>query len=204
MKDLLTMAKKALKLAVAPVVKSYPIAAWILNKYNSLLMKLGKKDGQWDFLRIIRAGVILVVGTFVLLYGVIFTVIPGTVRFAYDAVSYEAWAYDTEPMYFSKPEWVSDYGTGDEVLSVFGCDKRPCTEDNSREYRFRDSLYLDVTYWLTRFEPYDHADVAGIMQSELNYCSVKAYSHRFKPLNWYPYIFNVECYEIPGQYGELK
>ena len=178
------------------VTGSFTIFTWLAKIYAKSFMKI--MGSKFSFVGAIRALMVQVVVTLALVYGVIFTLIPGTYHFVKDAVSIEALSYQTEPMYFGKPEWISDYGDGDEVLSVSGCDALPCTEDNSREYRFRDSLYLDVVYWVTRFEPYDHADIAAIMQSERNYCAIdKGYSSRNKVLGWYPYIFGVTCYDLP-------
>ncbi len=182
------------------VTGSFPIFTWLAKVYAESFTKLAKGKSGYSLVGVIRALMIQVAATLAIVYGVIFTVIPGTYHFVKDAVSIEALSYQTEPMYFGKPEWISDYGNGDEVLSVSGCDALPCTEDNSREYRFRDSLYLDVVYWVTRFEPYDHSDIAAIMQSERNYCSIdKGYSTRNKVLGWYPYIFGVTCYDLPVQ-----
>jgi hypothetical protein len=181
---------------VGLVTGSFPIFTWFAKTYVKSFKALTR--GTYSAVSVIRALMIQLAVTLALVYGVLFTVIPGTYHFVKDAVTIEAFSYSTEPMFLGKPEWISDYGNGDEVLSVSGCDTLPCTEDNSREYRFRDSLYLDVVYWLTRFEPYDHSDIAAIAQSERNYCSIdKGYGSRNKILGWYPYIFSLTCYDLP-------
>ena len=186
------------------VTGTFPIVTWLFKVYAK---SFGKLVGPTLTVgKAIRALIIQAVVTLAIVYGVIFTVVPGAVKFVYDAVTIELLSYETAPIFLGKPEWISDYGNGDEIISVSGCDSLPCTEDNSREYRLRDSLYLDVVYWVTRFEPYDHADIAAIMQSERNYCSIdKGYGTRNKVFGWYPYIFGVTCYDLPqgtGAYSE--
>jgi len=177
-----------------------PLFVWVVGKYKVWFNLLSYKDGVYSTKRGARAISVLTVTTVLSLYINIWHILPVVSRVTYDFVVFEIFSYDTEKMYFSKPEWIeSDVGSGDTVLSTFGCDAKPCTDDNSREYKFRDSLYLDIKYWLTRAEPYDHSDIAGIMQGELNYCEVSAYGSRFKPLGYYPFIYNVRCYDIPKE-----
>lgn len=176
-----------------------PLWWWVAGKYKTWYVTMAYKEGVHCTKRGARALFILTLATVASLYVNIWYVLPTAGRLVYDMVVFEVFSYKTEKMYFSKPEWIEgDVGQGDTMLSTFGCDARPCSDENSREYRFRDSLYLNTKYWITRAEPYDHSDIAGIMQSELNYCSVNAYGSRFKPLDWYPFIYKVECYDMPA------
>lgn len=191
---------KAVAKLVMGVVKATNTAlVWVLKRYGDMFLKIARTNGTVTELGVFKAILALLVGTYLFAYVLVAQVIPGSINLVRDSVTIEVLSYETEPMYFSKPEWVTAEGN-DGQLSTFGCDERPCTEANSREYRFRDSLYLDIMYVLTKFELYDHADIAGIMQSELNYCKVtKGYGTRNKVFDWYPYIFNVECYDLPDK-----
>ena len=82
-----------------------------------------------------------------------------------------------------------------QLYQVMGCrDIAGCDGgDNTTYYRLRDNIILDLKYWTTRFEPYDPAEIAGAMVSELNDCTIKYYGRRSKALGWYPYIINASC-----------
>lgn len=177
-----------------------PLWTKLAPKYVTLYQKMAYVDGKHVAAKGAGALATLLVGTVAGLYLNVFYVIPAVATFSYDAVAYNAFSYKTEKLYFSSPQWVDSVGgEGDKVLSVFSCATRHCNSDSSTEYRFRDSTYLDVVKWVTKFEPYDPADVAGVLLSELNYCTAIAYGRRFKPLGWYPYIYDLECTLIPPQ-----
>jgi hypothetical protein len=182
-----------------PVVKLFvPLWTWLAPKYVSIYQKIAYKDDVHIPARGAGALATLVSGTIFALYINLWFIIPSVLTFTYDAVAFNVFSYKTERLYLASPQWIEDKsGDGDKVLSVFSCNTRHCDADNSTEYRFRDSIYLNVVKWATKFEPYDPADVAGILLSELNYCTVTAYGKRFKPLDWYPYIYNIECTVLP-------
>lgn len=184
---------------VKPVLIFFlPLWAWLLPRYISLYKKMAYKDGVHVATRGAAALATLTTGTVLALYVNLWYIIPSFLTFSYDAISYNAFSYKTEKLYFASPQWIEDEtGEADRVLSVFSCKTRHCDSSNSTEYRFRDSFYLSVIHWGTSFEPYDPADVAGILLSELNYCSATAYGRRFKPLDWYPYIYDIECTILP-------
>lgn len=176
-----------------------PIWSWLAPRYVSLYKKMAYKDGVHVPSKGAGALAVLSAGTVFALYLNIWHILPALGRLTYDTVAYNAFSYQTETLYFSSPQWVTDdSGEGDKVLSVFSCPTRHCDIDSSTEYRFRDSAYLDLIYWVTKFEPYDPADVAGILISELNYCTATAFGKRFKPLDWYPYISALSCTAIPS------
>jgi hypothetical protein len=182
-----------------------PFWAWLAPRYVSLYQKMAYKDGVHVASRGAAALATLFVGTIFSLYVNLWYIIPGVFTFTYDAVAYNAFSYKTEKLYFSSPQWIEDKsGDGDRVLSVFSCETRHCNADSSTEYRFRDSFYLNVVKWVTKFEPYDPADVAGILLSELNYCTATAYGKRFKPFGWYPYIYDIECTLMPPSDSHVK
>ena len=85
-----------------------------------------------------------------------------------------------------------------QLYQVMGCrDISGCDGgDNTTYYRLRDNVILDVKYWTTRFEPYDPAEIAGAMVSELNDCSIRYYGRRSKALGWYPYIVSASCVPV--------
>lgn len=175
-----------------------PLWTWLAPKYVSMYKKMAYVEGKHVASKGAGALAVLSAGTVFTLYANFWYVIPAVATFGYDAIAYNVFSYKTEKLYFSSPQWVEDKsGDADKVLSVFSCATRHCDADSSTEYRFRDSIYLDVTKWVTKFEPYDPADVAGILLSELNYCTATAYGKRFKPLDWYPYIYNLECELLP-------
>lgn len=175
-----------------------PIWSWLAPKYVSLYKRMAYKDGEHVPARGAGALATLVAGTILGLYLNIWYILPGVGKFTYDAVAYNVFSYQTEKLYFSRAQWIEDTGgEGDQVLSVFSCKKKDCDVDSSKEYRFRDSMYLDVVHWFTKFEPYEPTDVAGVLMAELNYCTATAYGRRFKPLDWYPYIYDIECTVLP-------
>lgn len=179
-----------------------PLWTWLAPKYVSMYKRMAYKDGVHVATRGAGALAALTVGTILTLYINAWYIIPAVYTFSYDAIAYNAFSYKTERLYFSSPQWIEDKsGDGDRVLSVFSCETRHCDLSTSTEYRFRDSSYLNLVEWFTKFEPYDPADVAGVLLSELNYCSATAYGSRFKPLGWYPYIYNIECTVLPPTVG---
>lgn len=125
-----------------------------------------------------------------LVYHLFYSFIPLAGQFAYDGVAINLFSYE-DKLVFSRPDWVSGE-TG--VLSVFACRQYPCRgQDDSIEFRIRDSFYLDVKRTLTKFEPHDPGELAGAFLSEENVCTFKAYGTRVKYLNFYPYIFEAVC-----------
>ncbi len=184
---------------VKPVFSFFlPLWTWLAPRYVSLYQKMAYDNGKHVPAKGAGALAVLTAGTILTLYVNLWYILPAFFTFTYDTVAYNLFSYKTEKLYFSSPQWIEDNGgDGDKVLSVFSCETRHCDLDSSTEYRFRDSTYLNAVKWVTKFEPYDPADVAGILLSELNYCSVTAYGVRFKPLDWYPYIYDVECTVIP-------
>lgn len=177
-----------------------PLWTWLVTRYVSLYKRFAYKNGVHSPVRGANTICGLIVGTILSLYVNLWYILPTAGTIAYDIVAYNVFDYKTEKMYFSSPQWVEDEsGTGDKVLTVFSCPTRYCSDDTAVEFRFRDSLWLDIVYYVTRLQPYDPAEVAGLFLSELNYCSAHAYGTRRKPLDWYPYIFKVECEIIPTQ-----
>lgn len=195
--------KKTLHIFVTTYLKPVffifvPLWTWLAPKYVALYKKMAYKDGVHVASRGAGALATLTVGTILTLYVNAWYVIPAICTFTYDAVAYNAFSYKTNKLYFSSPQWIEDKsGDGDRVLSVFSCETRHCDLSTSTEYRFRDSAYLNLVEWVTKFEPYDPADVAGILLSELNYCEATVYGKRFKPLDWYPYIYEIRCEVLP-------
>jgi len=116
--------------------------------------------------------------------------LPAMGRTAYDGAMLTTMKEDT--LFLSRAELINpDRG----VYQVTGCrDIKGCTGgDNTTYYRLRDNIILDIKYWTTRFEPYDPAEIAGAMVSELNDCTIKYYGRRSKALGWYPYIVSASC-----------
>ena len=118
------------------------------------------------------------------------TIIPTIARTIYDAGMLATMKEDQ--LYLGRAELI-DPARG--VYQVSGCrDIAGCDGgDNTTYYRLRDNIILDVQYWTTRFEPYDPAEIAGAMVSELNDCRISYYGRRSKALGWYPYIVKASC-----------
>lgn len=132
----------------------------------------------------------LAVMTVFLSYHIIWNLVPLTLSFAYDLVAVNLFAYE-DVLYFSKPDWVEG---SPGVLNVFACKRYPCKgQDDSIEFRMRDSIYLDVIRTFTKLEPHDPGELAGAFLSEENACIFRAYGKRVKYLGWYPYIFESVC-----------
>lgn len=117
-------------------------------------------------------------------------VVPGIARTTYDAVMLTTLKEDR--LYLSRAELINP---DRNMYQVTGCrDLSNCKGGvNTTYYRLRDNIILDIQYWVTRFEPYDPAEIAGAMVSELNDCSIKYYGRRSKALGWYPYIISASC-----------
>ncbi|WP_425409659.1 hypothetical protein [Hyphococcus sp.] len=119
--------------------------------------------------------------------------IPLLSRTVYDAGMLVTMKEDR--LFLGRAELIDTEGRLYQVMGcrdISGCDGG----DNTTYYRLRDNVILDVKYWITRFEPYDPAEIAGAMVSELNDCSIRYYGRRSKALGWYPYIVNASCVPV--------
>jgi hypothetical protein len=117
-------------------------------------------------------------------------VIPATARAIYDASMLATMKEDH--LFLGRAELINP---DRQLYQVMGCrDIKGCDGgDNTTYYRLRDNIILDIKYWTTRFEPYDPAETAGAMVSELNDCKIRYYGRRSKALGWYPYIISASC-----------
>lgn len=177
----------------------YPLFRWIAGVYRRVFERfafLPDDHGERTvFCRKRSAFTVVVMAcvTLLFLHQAVFRIVPYTIAFGYDAVAINFFSYE-DTLVFSKPDWVS----GEKgVLSVFACRRYPCVgQDDSVEYRIRDSVYLDVVRTLTRFEPHDPGELAGAFLSEENKCTIKAYGVRVKYLHLHPYIIEATCTPI--------
>jgi|GEM_PF-2607252 len=117
-------------------------------------------------------------------------IIPTASRTIYDAGMLATMKEDT--LFLGRAELIDP---DRNLFQVTGCrDITGCEGgDNTTYYRLRDNVILDIKYWTTRFEPYDPAEIAGAMVSELNDCTITYYGRRSKALGWYPYIVSASC-----------
>jgi hypothetical protein len=129
-------------------------------------------------------------------YALVRHIIPFVSRTIYDAGMLATMKEDT--LYLGRAELIN---ADRSVFQVMGCrDIDGCDGgDNTTYYRLRDNVILDIKYWTTRFEPYDPAEIAGAMVSELNDCTIKYYGRRVKAFGWYPYIVNASCAPVLGR-----
>ena len=177
----------------------YPLFVWIAALYRRVFNRfafLPDASGEHTVFCRKRSAltvVIMGVASLVMMHVFTFRVIPFTFAFGYDAVAVNLFSYE-DTLVFSKPDWVS----GEKgVISVFACRRYPCVgQDDSIEFRIRDSVYLDVIRTLTRFEPHDPGELAGAFLSEENKCTIKAYGVRVKYLHLHPYIIEATCTPI--------
>ncbi|WP_428410168.1 hypothetical protein [Hyphococcus sp.] len=140
-----------------------------------------------------RAGVAvaaLAVFTVIAPFLLVQEIIPAISRTIYDAGMLATMKEDK--LYLGRAELINP---DRQLYQVMGCrDIKGCDGgDNTTYYRLRDNVILDIKYWTTRFEPYDPAEIAGAMVSELNDCSIRYYGRRSKALGWYPYIVSASC-----------
>ncbi|MCK5749156.1 MAG: hypothetical protein KAH44_23275 [Oricola sp.] len=135
---------------------------------------------------ILALAIFTVIAPFVLVQ----QIIPAAARAVYDAGMLVTMKEDR--LYLGRPDLINP---DRELFQVMGCrDIRGCDGgDNTIYYRLRDNIIMDVKYWTTRFEPYDPAEIAGAMVSELNDCTIRYYGRRVKALGWYPYIVSASC-----------
>ena len=112
-------------------------------------------------------------------------IVPLTFRTIYDAAMLTTLQQDR--LYLGRADLVSP---NDSVFQVMGCrDISGCEGgDNTTYFRLRPNVIMSIRYWTTRFEPFDPAEIAGAMVSELNDCSITYYGRRVKAMGWYPYI----------------
>lgn len=120
-------------------------------------------------------------------------IIPATARTIYDAGMLATMKEDR--LFLGRAELINP---DRQLYQVMGCrDISGCDGgDNTTYYRLRDNIILDIKYWTTRFEPYDPAEIAGAMVSELNDCTIRYYGRRSKALGWYPYIISASCVPV--------
>lgn len=120
----------------------------------------------------------------------VWQIIPVTSRTIYDAGMLITMKEDN--LFLGRAEVIN---ADRQLYQVMGCrDISGCDGgDNTTYYRLRDNIILDIKYWTTRFEPYDPAEIAGAMVSELNDCAITYYGRRSKALGWYPYIVSASC-----------
>jgi hypothetical protein len=118
------------------------------------------------------------------------TLIPALWRTTYDAVMLATMLEDH--LFLGRAELIDP---NRELYQVMGCrDITDCNGgDNTIYFRLRDNIILDIQHWTTRFEPYDPAEIAAAMVSELNDCTVTYYGRRSRALGWYPYIIRASC-----------
>ena len=149
-------------------------------------------DGERAFSRNRAAFVTIVLAILTVTTPVIFvrSVIPAVSRTIYDAGMLATMKDDH--LFLGRAELIDSER---QLYQVMGCrDIKGCDGgDNTTYYRLRDNVILDVKYWTTRFEPYDPAEIAGAMVSELNDCKIRYYGRRSKALGWYPYIVSASC-----------
>ena len=120
-------------------------------------------------------------------------IIPTISRTVYDAGMLATMKEDH--LFLGRPDLINP---DRELFQVMGCrDIASCDGgDNTIYYRLRENIIMDVKYWTTRFEPYDPAEIAGAMVSELNDCTIRYYGRRVKAFGWYPYIVNASCVPV--------
>ncbi len=161
---------------------------WSFDKFSH-----GKaSDGARVFSRQ-RAAIVtlgLLVLTIAVPYLLFRNVIPAASRAIYDASMLATMKEDH--LFLGRAELINP---DRQLYQVMGCrDIKGCEGgDNTTYYRLRDNIILDIKYWTTRFEPYDPAEIAGAMVSELNECKIRYYGRRSKALGWYPYIVSASC-----------
>lgn len=126
-------------------------------------------------------------------YVVIGHVIPTVSRAIYDAGMLVTMKEDK--LFLGRAELINPE---QDLFQVMGCrDISGCDGgDNTTYYRLRPNVILNVKFWATRLQPYDPAEIAGAMVSELNDCTIKYYGRRAKALGWYPYIISASCVPV--------
>lgn len=167
--------------------------AWSFDRFAHVK----EPDGARRFSRN-RAAIIVVILAAITLaapFILIRSVIPATSRAIYDAGMLATMREDH--LYLGRAELIDP---ARQLYQVMGCrDISGCEGgDNTTYYRLRDNIILDIKYWTTRFEPYDPAEIAGAMVSELNDCTIRYYGRRSKALGWYPYIVSASCTPVLG------
>ena len=150
------------------------------------------KDGNRIFSRNRAAIVTAVLAVLTLMTPIVMVrqIIPTVSRTIYDAGMLATMKEDR--LFLGRAELINP---DREIFQVMGCrDIKGCDGgDNTTYYRLRDNVILDIKYWTTRFEPYDPAEIAGAMVSELNDCTITYYGRRSKALGWFPYIVSASC-----------
>lgn len=155
----------------------------------------GDAEGTRRFSRNRAAIVIAALAVFTVAAPIVFfrTIVPATSRTIYDAVMLTMVKDDR--LYLGRAELIRP---DDEVYQVMGCrDITGCDGGaNTTYFRLRDNIILDVRNWTTQLAPYDPAEIAGAMLSELNDCTIRYYGQRVKALGWYPFIISARCVPV--------
>ena len=153
---------------------------------------INQPDGERKFSQRRAAGVALALLAFSIFMPIFIvrTVIPETLTAIYDASM--LLSLEEDHLYLSRADLID---ADRELYQVMGCrDIAGCDGGvNTIYYRLRPNFILNVKYWFTLFEPYDPAEIAGAMVSELNDCTISYYGRRVKALGWFPYIINASC-----------
>jgi len=172
-----------------------PVAARVLRFYRWSYQRyahLERADGVKEFSRNRAAFVTVGLAAITLAapYFIFGAVLPAIWRTTYDAAMLAT--IREERLFLGRAELVDPDA---EIYQVLGCqDISGCDGgENTTYYRLRDNIILDIQHWATRFEPYDPAEIAGAMVSELNDCTITYYGRRSRTLGWYPYIIRASC-----------
>ena len=174
-----------------------PITRRIVGFYRWTFRSFAYKGPKTDrvFSRNRAGFTVLALAIFTVIAPVILVrqIIPATARAIYDASMLATMKEDH--LFLGRADLINP---DRELFQVMGCRNiKGCDGgDNTIYYRLRDNIIMDVKYWTTRFEPYDPAEIAGAMVSELNDCTIRYYGRRVKALGWYPYIVNASCVPV--------
>lgn len=187
---------KPIAWALNPILSAYwKGCKWAFNKVSF------DKDGEYSKYRGAAAAVGLSLLTIFNGYATVTQVIPTMVTTSYEAVVIEAFSYQ-DTLLFSKPDILN---VDQNIWGVSACRKYPCEgQVDSIEFRMKDSVYLDLKEFVTKFQPHDPGELKGAFNSEENACNITAYGMRIKlPLvsnTWgtYPHIIKANCITVNG------
>lgn len=182
--------------------------SFVVNPIASLYWKASKSvfnkfshDEDGTFNKFKAAPTFLLISAFTAVAGfqMATNVIPFTAKFAYDAAVIETFAHE-ETLIFGQAN-VLDVDRN--LWGVSACTEYPCeAQDDTIEFRIRDSSWLDAKRLITHFEPHDPGELQAAFNSEQSICNVETYGRRIKlplvPISWgtWPLIIDATCVPV--------
>jgi hypothetical protein len=172
---------------------------WAFYAYRhlwSIVVYTQDKYGALVFSKM-RAGMFLT-ATVIILY-----MMPVIANLTYDTTMFAATVdYDEEVYLTNSQEIIPE----SDIHSVQGCNKLPCTDDNSIYYRVNPSLFNHIWSFITNKNWFFPDYVAAAVPPGVSKCKITSYGIRIKLLirnaDIYPDLLQASCQPINTEIGK--